>query len=319
MQTQSIFTSEEWEDATSGWGNGFAVQYSIGSTNVKADARVTELFHSYGDILWPEGRHKYNVRLFLGEIDELLRGERFSTFDEKLLDRLIMSLRQRGNSNATINRKLAALRKLLQKAHKMGEIGPLPYIPRLKESAGRIRFLDAEEEDRLFAAIGTRNETAYRLCVFLVDTGCRLGEALGLIWNDLGDRKATFWLTKSGRSRSVPLTERAVAAVSRARQVNGGVKRANGPFSALTQPQFRAIWNEAKAEIGLGKDDQVVPHILRHTCASRLVQGGIDLRRVQMWLGHQTLQMTMRYSHLATSDLDRCVAVLERPAGAKIF
>ena len=40
-----------------------------------------------------------------------------------------------------------------------------------------------------------------------------------------------------------------------------------------------AIWNEAKAEVGLAADDQVVPHILRHTCASRLVQGGIDIRR----------------------------------------
>jgi site-specific recombinase XerD len=80
----------------------------------------------------------------------------------------------------------------------------------------------------------------------------------------------------------------------------------------LDQARFRAIWNEAKLEVGLGYDDQVVPHVLRHTCASRLVQGGIDIRRVQMWLGHQTLQMTMRYAHLATADLDRCVAVLER-------
>lgn len=144
-----------------------------------------------------------------------------------------------------------------------------------------------------------------------MDTGCRLGEALGLIWNDLSERRATFWVTKSGRSRSVPLTNRASEASKLVFDHSG--RRPKGPFAALTQPQFRAIWNEAKAEVGLATDDQVVPHILRHTCASRLVQGGIDLRRVQMWLGHQTLQMTMRYSHLATSDLDRCVAVLERP------
>ncbi|TGR70319.1 site-specific integrase, partial [Mesorhizobium sp. M2D.F.Ca.ET.223.01.1.1] len=84
-------------------------------------------------------------------------------------------------------------------------------------------------------------------------------------------------------------------------------------FTKLSQAQYRAIWNEAKAEVGLGADEQVVPHILRHTCASRLVQGGIDIRRVQMWLGHQTLSMTMRYAHLATNDLDGCVTVLEKP------
>jgi hypothetical protein len=92
-------------------------------------------------------------------------------------------------------------------------------------------------------------------------------------------------------------------------------RRPKGPFTKLSQAQYRAIWNEAKAEVGLGADEQVVPHILRHTCASRLVQGGIDIRRVQMWLGHQTLSMTMRYAHLATNDLDGCVVVLEKPRG----
>jgi len=54
----------------------------------------------------------------------------------------------------------------------------------------------------------------------------------------------------------------------------------------------------------------MVPHILRHSCASRLVQAGIDLRRVQTFLGHQTIQMTLRYAHLATNDLDQCATAL---------
>ncbi|EJM98873.1 site-specific recombinase XerD [Phyllobacterium sp. YR531] len=68
----------------------------------------------------------------------------------------------------------------------------------------------------------------------------------------------------------------------------------------------------SQRSVEYAKTIQVVPHILRHTCASRLVRGGIDIRRVQIWLGHQTLSMTMRYAHLATNDLDSCVAVLER-------
>lgn len=119
------------------------------------------------------------------------------------------------------------------------------------------------------------------------------------------DKRVTFWLTKSGRSRTVPLTERASAAVGLPERPG------KGPFGMLTQAGYRAVWNCAKQEVGLGGDAQVVPHILRHTCASRLVRGGIDIRRVQMWLGHQTLQMTMRYAHLATDDLDACVTILE--------
>jgi integrase len=268
---------------------------------------LSDLIDKYCDILWDDGNHKYNVKFFIGELNEILLGERFSAFSQETLDHLIGTLRQRGNSNATINRKMAALSKLLRKASKMGDIHSLPEFRRQKERAGRIRFLEHEEEDRLFAAISKRCPESGRLAVFLVDTGCRLGEALGLIWNDLQTDRVSFWLTKSGRSRTIPLTVRAKKSVEAVRE-----KRLKGPFATLTGPRFRAVWNEAKAEVGLGDDTQVVPHILRHTCASRLVQGGIDIRRVQMWLGHQTLQMTMRYAHLATNDLDSCVVVLER-------
>jgi integrase len=267
---------------------------------------LTELFEKYKNILWEDGNHKYNVTSFLGELNEILLGERFSALDQSVLDNLIGKLRERGNSNATINRKMAALSKLLRKAYKMGDIHSLPEFRRQKERAGRIRFLEYDEEDRLFAAVRARCEDSHRLCMFLVDTGCRLGEALGLIWNDIQGHRVSFWITKSGRSRTIPLTERAE------KSVEVDAKGLKGPFSMLSAARFRMVWNEAKAEVGLGADDQVVPHILRHTCASRLVQGGIDIRRVQMWLGHQTLQMTMRYAHLATNDLDSCVNVLDR-------
>lgn len=288
---------------------GFSVSYKLGFIKEVECFSVMDLFNKYKDILWVEGRHKYNVTSFIGEINEILLGERFSSFDQDRLDNLVVTLRQRGNSNATINRKMVALTKLLRKAEKMGDLHSLPEYRRQKEGAGRIRFLETEEEARLFGEIRSRSEDAYRLSIFLVDSGCRLGEALGLIWNDIHDSRVTFWITKSGRSRTVPLTRRAAAAVTR--QPGQITAPSRGPFSHMTQPQYRAIWNDAKAAVGLGADVQVVPHVLRHTCASRLVQGGIDLRRVQMWLGHQTLQMTMRYSHLATTDLDRCVAVLE--------
>lgn len=195
--------------------------------------RVSELFAAYLDILWDDGRHKYNVSSFVGEIDEILLGERFSTFDQNTLDNLIGTLRQRGNSNATINRKMAALSKLLRKAHKMGDIHSLPEFRRQKERAGRIRFLERDEEARLFAAIRSRSEDAYRLSVFLVDAGCRLGEALGLIWNDIQEHRVSFWITKSGRSRTIPMTERAKEVIKLPPTTEG--RRPKGPFAMLTR------------------------------------------------------------------------------------
>ena len=289
--------------------SGYNLTYA--STSRKAEtlvqsATLRSLFERYAGTLWENGKHKYNVAAFIHEIDGILPRVPFETFSQAMFDDVVGALRDRGNSNATINRKVAALSKLLRKAHRMGDLQSLPEFKRQKERAGRIRFLEAAEEDKLFAAIRARSESYYLLSVFLVDTGARLGEAIDLRWNDFNEGRATFWLTKSGRSRSVPLTARAAEAA----RVRDGKRR--GPFNDIVQYKYRAVWNEAKAEVGLGSDDQVVPHILRHTCASRLVRGGVDIRRVQMWLGHQTLQMTMRYAHLATNDLDMCVPILER-------
>lgn len=287
------------------------ISYSFGANRLirKVEAfTISELFSAYGPVLWDEGRHKENVKSFLGEIDEIFLNRRFSTFSQETLDGLIGTLRERGNSNATINRKMAALSKLLRKASKMGDIHSLPEFRRQKEKSGRIRFLEIEEEERLFAEIRRHSEHYWQLAVFLVDTGARLGEATGLHWNDVHDGTVTFWLTKSGRSRTVPLTQRV-------RKILASMERTrSGPFGKVKQYQFRAVWHEAKSAVGLGGDQELVPHCLRHTCASRLVRGGVDIRRVQMWLGHQTLQMTMRYSHLATHDLDVCVPILERAA-----
>ena len=291
----------------------YSVHYQYGSANKLFEVRDTSLralFAKYGDILWLNGSHKYNVTNFIAELHDMLDVPGFSTFSQEMLDQLIGKLRKRGNSNATINRKMAALSKLLRKAYKMGDVYSLPEFKREKEKAGRIRFLDRDEEEMLFSEIRAQNELYYRFCTFLVDTGARLSEGTDLRWGDLNAHRATFWVTKSGRSRSVPLTHRAAAAIA------ASDRRFPGPFSEIDQQRFRIAWHNAKDAVGLGDDKDVVPHVLRHTCASRLVQGGIDIRRVQMWLGHQTLTMTMRYAHLASHDLDMCVPVLERAAAS---
>lgn len=279
--------------------------------SVVREFSLAELLEKYKDLLWDPGSHKYNVVSFIGELDELMLGCRRSAFDEHDVDFLTGKLRERGNSNATINRKMAALSKLLRKAFRMGDIHSLPEFRRQKERAGRIRSLTREEEEALFAALLAASAEYHALSIFLVDTGARLGEATGLRWGDIAEGRVTFWFTKSNRSRTVPLTLRAQEALESQKGRSG---KTPGPFCHLRHYRYRAAWNEAKRRVGLGSDKDVVPHVLRHTCASRLVQGGIDMRRVQIWLGHQTLQMTMRYAHLATNDLDNCVAILEHSA-----
>ena len=267
---------------------------------------VSVLSNRLHHVLWEEGLHKNNSLSFIDEIDVFMRRQAFKTYDDGLVDSLIIHYRGLKNSNATINRKLAAFYKLLRKAEKLGLVTKLPSYVRLPEKNARIRFLTAHEEEHLLSAMTRRNPRFAGLCVFLIDTGARIGEALGLRHGDVVNERATFWVTKSGRSRTVPLTERALRVLveNRARPV--------GPFADIKYQKFLYHWHAVRKEMGLGKDKEFVPHMLRHTCASRLVQAGIDLRRVQAFLGHQTIQMTLRYAHLATGDLDQCVAALDR-------
>lgn len=266
--------------------------------------RLSDLLHEFGPILWEPGSHKNNCYAFIFEIDELMVSHKIHRFDDELIDFLIKKFRLKKNSNSTINRKLSSLYKILKKAERNSLITRLPSYVRLPEKNGRIRFFSMEEENSFFSEMFKRDESHGRLCVFLVDSGARIGEALNLQYADVTNNRATFWITKSGRSRTVPLTARASGAAMMG-------KTPGGPFADISYPQFLYNWNKVKAACGLANDKQVVPHTLRHTCASRLVQAGIDLRRVQSFLGHQTIQMTLRYAHLATNDLDQCVSALE--------
>src|SRR3546814_17925839 len=105
------------------------------------------------------------------------------------------------------------------------------------------------------------------------------------------EERATFWITKSGKSRTLPLTDRALEAV------NAQNSRLDGPFADINQQRFRSAWNAEKTEIGLGNDADVVPHVLRHPLSSGLVRRGPAIRRVQTGLGNQTLHKTTRNAH----------------------
>lgn len=188
----------------------------------------------------------------------------------------------------------------------MASVRSLHEYRRERDYVEPFPILDPHEEERLFAAIRKRSEEAFRLCAFLVDTGCHLSEAFGLTWDDVRAGRARFCITQTAAARTIPLTRRASEAVG-----NPDRKLA-GPFVMLCETSFLPIWNEARAEVGLSADDQVVPTALRHTCAARLVQGGIELRRVQVWLGHKSLAETMSYAYFATNELDSCLAVLEK-------
>ena len=211
-------------------------------------------------------------------------------------------------SAATINRPLALLRHLLRLAHEeWGLLDAVPKIRAEKEPQGRLRWLTQEEATKLLATCKkSRNSALADLVEFCLFTGIRRGEALGLTWDRVDRSRGVIRLelTKSGRRREVPLSSNADAVVAR-RWTAGAVGYV---FGSRNWNSFRSAWEAALMAAGI---ENFRFHDLRHTFASWLVQRGRTLKEVQEALGHQTIIMTMRYSHLAPEHLRAAVAVLD--------
>jgi integrase len=211
-------------------------------------------------------------------------------------------------SAAAINRPLALLRHLLRLAH--DEWGVLERVPKIrteKEPQGRLRWLTPAEATNLLAACRkSKNKALPDLVEFCMFTGVRRGEALALTWDRVDRSRGVvrLELTKSGRRREVPVSSNADGVLARrwTPDATGYV------FGSRNWNAFRSAWEAALATAGV---EGFRFHDLRHTFASWLVQRGRTLKEVQEALGHQTITMTMRYSHLAPDHLRAAVAVLD--------
>ena len=218
-------------------------------------------------------------------------------------------LESSGLAASSINRILGCLGKMLTTALEERWLDSKPRVPKVEEVDREARFLQEPELDRMFKGLREINETAHDLAVFLLWTGCRVGEALALDWEhiDLEHRRVTFVRTKTNRNRTVPIPQRAMNVLLR--RWDGEQK----PF-LINQDTFGKQWNKAKARVGL-IDKRVTPHTLRHTCASRMVMGGVSLYEVSKWLGHTSITTTQIYAHLAPDHLRGAADVLEHLYG----
>lgn len=224
------------------------------------------------------------------------------------IDAYVESLQGKQNTNGTINRKLSALSKMLRFALEREFITKIPRIEKKKESSGRIRWITKSEEETLVGYFNQTNRSdVSSLIVFLLDTGSRAGEALSVTWKDIKNGTATFWDTKNGSPRSVPLTKRLVVLFGSSENPESNER----VFKTITYAELHYLWQKAKKAIGFAEDDQFVPHCLRHTCASRLAQAGVPIVTIKEFMGHKSIQVTMRYAHLSPNQLDRAREALE--------
>jgi integrase len=215
-----------------------------------------------------------------------------------------------GISASTRNRHLAMIKSMFQCTIKWGLMreNPASGIPKLRETGARNRFLDLEEVRMLLEGA---SESFRPILITALHTGMRRGELLNLRWSDVdfGNRIIMVRETKSGRQRAIPIDQTLYRTLSElpSRFKKGFVFPSpiwpDRPMSDLTHSFRRLVRKVGLANLRL--------HDIRHTFASHLVMNGVDIRTVQELLGHTTLTMTMRYSHLAPVHRTRALQILD--------
>lgn len=199
------------------------------------------------------------------------------------------------------------------------ELNPARRVRREREAPGRVRFLSDEERTKLLEVCKNSNSpNLYPLVVLTLSTGMRRGEVKWLTWQQVDIANGIIILseTKNGEHRRVTMRGLALDLMRQ----HGKVRRINtdyvfpGEETGRTGEPFALdkFWGKAVKEAEL---TNFRFHDLRHSTASYLAMNGASLLEIAEVLGHKTLQMVKRYSHLAESHTANVVADMNR----KIF
>ena len=217
----------------------------------------------------------------------------------------------------TVNRYLALLSRactIAEREWEWADTNPLRKVSRLEEPRGRVRYLDDAEKDRLLeAGRNSLHPHLYAIVLIALTTGARKGEILGLHWKDvdLASNRAVLHDTKNNERRTLTLVPQVVdelRALRKVRRIDDDLIFTNAKPGSLNSSTLDRAWQKARGEAQL-KDFRF--HDLRHSCASNLAMNGATTAEIAAVLGHKTLEMVKRYSHLSDEHVR---GVVERTA-----
>lgn len=210
-----------------------------------------------------------------------------------------------GNSGATVNRKLAALNVMLRMALDEEWINVMPRIKRLAESDARPFYYTEEEEREMVDACHHLGLPVLANYIhFAVDTGFRRSEALKFDVANYRDGHLRLDNTKNGMGRTIPAT--ALVADLLDKVATGRV------FASLTESILRGQWTMMRDYLGKKDDPKYIVHVLRHTTATRLAIAGATGPEIMGYMGHLSIQTSVRYIHLAGAHLKGVAKLLTR-------
>lgn len=234
--------------------------------------------------------------------------------DPGLVDAYLAWLSEQGYARSTITRKVSAVRGFhrFELIEGTAASDPTTFVELPKRGQSLPKALSVDEVLGLLDSIGTSDPAGLRdsaLLEFMYATGCRVTEAVGVDLNDLDLVDRVVLLTGKGRKqRLVPVGGAAISSIEAwlparlelARHTDAVFLNLRG--TRLTRQGVFDIVRKRAVGAGIAPD-RISPHVLRHSAATHMVEGGADLRTVQEMLGHANVSTTQIYTKVSPHHL----------------
>ena len=228
-------------------------------------------------------------------------------------------MKKQGLSPRSQARVISSLRTYFKFCETRGMQSPeLRELRPPKVKVGLPKVLSLGEFQQLYEAadVGDVVRTArnHLTLLFLYGLGCRVSELIGL--NTVDFNATDRWikvLGKGGKERLVPLTEQlAEKLTTYLKEIRPVLVKESTPAVLINdrghRPSRVDVWRWLAAwSLRAGFPEPVSPHRFRHGCATALLEGGADLRSIQILLGHASIQTTQIYTSVTTSTMSRAV------------
>ena len=267
-----------------------------------------------------------HFKLWINPVIGRLKFSEISVFH---IEKIKHTMLKAGKSPRTLQNCISTLRRAWRIAIMQGYTNrkwPTENIRLPRFDNKRIRFLSHEEASQLLEALKRHSKQTHDIALLSLHTGLRAGEIFHLDWGDIDLEAGTIFVRdpKNSKNRFAYLTE---AAKDMLRNRYSGQAPNEPVFKDAKGHRVKEVSNvfaKTVEELGLNngvsdRRQRICFHSLRHTCASWLVQEGVDLYIVKELLGHSTIQLTERYAHLHNKSLRQAVASLDNIPKHKVL
>lgn len=262
-------------------------------------------------------QRSYKTKLYVvRQLKERFKDMILRKFTPLQIEKLQAEMLKEGYEIASINKTTTILKHMFTKATDWNMVEPevaqrLRKAKNLKGENKRLRYLSKEEAQRLIDCAEPHLKPIIQVALF---TGMRKSEILSLKWSDIDLKNGFIFLrkTKNHEPRQIPMCN-ALKTIMKDLFLKRRLDTDWIFYNPINPSQrlldIKKAFNTACRKAGI-RDFHF--HDLRHTCASWLVMAGVDLRAVAEILGHKTIRMTMRYSHLSPEHLQKTVSAFDR-------